>query len=73
MKLETLALIAFCVVGLVGAVFYGAMIYLGAVATFPYGLPGLALIAIFVFIAIAVVYQRLTNKEDDYYERNIHE
>ena len=73
MKLDTLALFAFIVIGLALAVVYGAAILVGAVATFPYGLPALILIGVFVFIAIMVVVQRLGNKEDAYYERHIDE
>lgn len=73
MKLETIALIGICAIGGVLAVIYGGLIIYGAIATFPFGLPGLVVIGLFVFVAIGVLRQRLNNTEDDYYEKNIHE
>lgn len=71
MKLETLALIAICIVGAVGVVVYAAALYVGMVASFPYGLPVLVIVGVFVFICVAVLLQRLNNKEDNYYEKNV--
>ena len=71
MSLEKLALIGICIVGGIFVIVYGAMLVVGMVATFPYGLPALFIIGLFVFICIAVLKQRLNNKEDDYYEKNV--
>ncbi len=71
MSLEKLALIAICVVGFIAFVGYGALIVIGMIETFPYGIPFLALIAVFVFIFISVIVQRIKNQEDDHYEKNI--
>ncbi len=73
MKLEDIALIGILIISGVGVLFYGALIVLGAIATFPFGLPVLALGGIFVFVFLGVVLQRMNNKEDDYYEKNIKE
>ena len=67
MKLENMVLavvVVFAVLWLVAAV-------TGLIATVPYGWIGLVPIALVVGLIAAVVYQRLTNKEDDYYEKNV--
>lgn len=71
MKLDTLALVAFAVIGAIMAIVYGGLLIFGMVQTFPYGLPVLVLVGVFVFICVGVVMQRLNNKEDDYYEKNV--
>ena len=73
MKLETLALIGFLIINGVVVIGWGIAIVIGAVATFPYGLPILAVLGLFLAVYIGVVIQRLNNKEDDYYEKNIKE
>ena len=67
MSLDKIVLIIICSVGAV----YVAMLFVGAIALFPYGLPLLAVLAIVLYIFQRVVRDRLSNKEDDYYEKNI--
>ncbi len=67
MKLDTLVLamvIVFVVLWLGAAV-------TGLMAAVPYGWLGLIPIALVGGVVVTVVYQRLTNKEDDYYEKNV--
>lgn len=73
MSLDKLALLAIVMVGAIFVVVYGTLLVIGMVETFPYGLPALVIVGLFVFVCIAVLRQRLANKEDDYYEKNIHE
>lgn len=43
----------------------------GLLTAVPYGIIGLIPIAVGVGIIGVVIYQRLTNKEDDYYTKNV--
>ena len=43
----------------------------GMVSVMPWGLLGLVPLAIFIAILWRVIYQRLNNAEDDYYEKNV--
>ena len=43
----------------------------GIVATLPYGLPALAVFLIAGYIIYRVVRDRLSNAEDEYYDKNI--
>ncbi|MCK5821446.1 MAG: hypothetical protein KAH17_06155 [Bacteroidales bacterium] len=52
----------------------GAWIYLlvkGLVEAFPVGLIGFIVIAGFGFLFLKVLKDRLRNKEDDYYDKNV--
>lgn len=73
MKLEDIALIGILIISGLGVLFYAVLIVIGTIATFPFGLPFLGLGAIFVFVFLGVVIQRMNNKEDDYYEKNVKE
>ena len=73
MKLETLALIGFLIINGAVVLLWGIAVIAGAIATFPFGLPVLAVLGLFLAVYIGVVIQRLGNKEDDYYEKNIKE
>jgi len=53
------------------AFIYVSFMFLGMIAIFPYGIPGLIILAVVLYIFIRVVRERLGNKEDDYYEKNI--
>ncbi len=48
------------------------VVLVGIVAAFPYGIIGLVLIAGIGFLFAKVINDRLKNKEDDYYSKNIH-
>ncbi len=67
MALDTLAL--WIIVGIVAAYVIAMMV--GLFAIFPYGLIGLAVLAVVLYFVVRVVRDRLTNAEDDYYEKNI--
>ncbi|MEM1046678.1 MAG: hypothetical protein AAGL24_11015 [Pseudomonadota bacterium] len=67
MALDTLAL--WIIVGIVAAYVIAMMV--GLFAIFPYGLIGLAVLAVVLYFVVRVVRDRLTNTEDDYYEKNI--
>ena len=53
------------------ATLYLIAMFIGMFAAFPYGLVGLLLIAGVGVLAVKVVKERLQNKEDDYYSREI--
>lgn len=67
MALDTLAL--WIIVGIV--VVYVIAMMIGLFAIFPYGLIGLAVLAVALYFVVRVIRDRLTNAEDDYYEKNI--
>lgn len=50
---------------------YVCFMFVGMIAIFPYGIPGLIGLAVLLYIFVRVVRERLGNKEDDYYEKNI--
>ncbi len=43
----------------------------GIIAAVPFGVLGLVPIAIIVGLLAVVIYQRLNNAEDDYYDKNV--
>lgn len=53
------------------ACLYACLMFVGMIAIFPYGIPGLIILAAVLYIFVRVVRERLGNKEDDYYEKNI--
>jgi len=53
------------------AVIYLIAMIVGMVAAFPYGLPGLLLMAGIGVLVVKVVKERMRNKEDDYYSKEI--
>jgi membrane protein implicated in regulation of membrane protease activity len=67
MPLEKLALI--CVV--IFAVIWSSLLLASAVAAFPYGLIVLLALLVAGYFIYRVVRERMENKEDDYYEKNI--
>lgn len=67
MKLDTLVLAViaiFAVLWLVTAV-------TGLLTAVPFGWLGLIPIALVVGLVVTVIYQRVTNKEDNYYTKNV--
>lgn len=67
MPLEKLALIC---VGVLAAIWIIVMLG-GIVATLPYGLPALVILLGVGYFLYRVIKDRLTNAEDDYYEKNV--
>lgn len=67
MPLERLALIFVAVAACVWAV----VMLLGMVAALPWGLPGLIVLGAIGYLFWRVLRERLSNAEDDYYEKNI--
>ena len=67
MQLDKLALI--CVV--VPVVIWFFIAFIGALALFPYGLIALIALLIVGYFFYRVIKERIENKEDDYYEKNI--
>lgn len=67
MKLDTLALIGFAFIGILWA----SAIFAAFVMSFPMSLIAGIPLVIFSIILIVVIRQRLNNKEDDYYSKNI--
>jgi hypothetical protein len=67
MKLESVVL----AVIVVAAVVYAAVWITGLVAFVPWGWLGLIPLALVIGLLAAVIWQRLNNKEDDYYDRNV--
>lgn len=62
-------IILFIVAGI--ACVYVTFMFVGMIAIFPYGIPGLIVLSVMLYIFVRVVRERLGNKEDDYYEKNI--
>ena len=71
MSLDKIALIGIILVGGSAAIGYAVLLVIGVVATFPFGLPALLVAGLFVFVCWRVLQDRLNNKEDDYYEKNV--
>lgn len=71
MALDKIALIGIIIVGGTAAIGYGVLLIVGVIATFPFGLPALLVAGLFIYICWRVLQQRLNNKEDDYYEKNV--
>lgn len=53
------------------AAIYGAVVALGMIAMWPYGAIGLGVLIFFVLILVAVVRQRTSDTEGEYYSRNV--
>ncbi|MGI9318348.1 MAG: hypothetical protein ACR2QW_13550 [bacterium] len=53
------------------AVIYLIAMFVGMIAAFPYGLLGLVLMAGIGVLLIKVVKERMQNKEDDYYSKEV--
>lgn len=58
---------------ILAAVLYGIVLIAGLVALWPYGAIGLGILAFLGLIFGAVVMQRLRDKEDRHYSRNVKE
>ncbi len=58
---------------LLGIVFiiYCIFIFVGLIVAFPWGIIGLIAILGIGFLFIKVISDRLSSKEDDYYEKNV--
>jgi hypothetical protein len=67
MQLDKLALI--CVI--VPVAIWVFTLFMGALALFPYGLIILAGLLIVGYFFYRVIKERIENKEDDYYEKNV--
>ncbi len=67
MKLETLAL----ALAVIFALLWLVSVTTGLVASVPFGWLGLIPIAIILALLVEIIRQRLANKEDDYYDRNV--
>jgi hypothetical protein len=53
------------------AALYIVALFIGIISTFPFGLIGLLLIAGIGILLVKVLKERMKNKEDDYYSREI--
>lgn len=67
MKLETVAL---ALVVIFGALWLFTFVT-GLLIAIPFGVLGLVPIAIVLALLVEVIRQRLNNKEDDYYDKNV--
>lgn len=67
MALDKLALI----VVVAGAIIWGVLMLVGMIAAWPVGLPFLAIVLIAGYFLYRVIGDRLSNAEDDYYEKNV--
>ena len=54
-----------------GAAVWAVVMLGGIVATLPWGLPALILFMIGGYIVYRVIQDRLSNAEDDYYDKNV--
>ena len=62
--------IAYTILGILAAIYVIGML-IGMMAIFPFGLLGLAAVVAFGLLFIKVLGERLKNKEDDYYDKNV--
>lgn len=53
------------------AAIYLIVMFVGIIAAFPFGLLGLLLMGGFGILLVKVVKERLQNKEDDYYSKEV--
>lgn len=67
MALDKLALILV----IAAAALWCLVMLTGIIATLPYGLPALAIFLLVGYFFYRVIQDRLSNKEDDYYDKNI--
>jgi hypothetical protein len=67
MKLETAAL----ALVVIFAVLWLGTLVTGLLAAVPFGVIGLIPVAIVLALLVEVIRQRLANKEDDYYDKNV--
>ena len=67
MRLDAIAL----AIVIVFALLWLGMTVTGIIAAVPFGVLGLVPIAIIVGLLAVVIYQRLNNAEDDYYDKNV--
>ncbi len=67
MSIDRIALILVVVL----ASIYVAVLLLGLIGLLPYGLPLLVVFLVVGYLFWRVVKDRLTNSEDDYYDKNI--
>ena len=67
MKLDQIVLTFLGIV----AVLYVTALVVGMLQMLPFGLIGLAVIAFLLWIVGRIIYERLNNAEDDYYEKNV--
>jgi F0F1-type ATP synthase assembly protein I len=57
---------------IVGLIYLGILV-VAFIMTFPVGLIGLLVLGGFLLIFVHVLRERLGNKEDDYYAKNVHQ
>lgn len=62
--------VALAIIGL-GVICYISLLIIGMIAVFPYGLIGLLFLVGIGFLFVKVLMERLSNKEDEYYIRNV--
>jgi hypothetical protein len=67
MRLDAIAL----AIVIVFALLWLGVTVTGIIAAVPFGALGLVPIAIIVGLLAVVIYQRLNNAEDDYYDKNV--
>ena len=53
------------------AICYGLAMLVGMIALFPFGLLGLLVVVGLGVLGVKVIKERLANKEDDYYAKNV--
>jgi hypothetical protein len=62
--------VAYVILGLLAAA-WAVVVLVGLVAAFPVGLIVLVAIAAFGLLLIKVIKERLANREDDHYDKNV--
>lgn len=68
--MDTFEKIAYSLLGFLAALYVIAMI-VGMMAAFPFGLLGLIAMLAVGLLFIKVLSERMKNKEDDYYDKNV--
>jgi len=62
--------VAYAFIGLAAFVWFLLMLF-GMIMAFPFGILGLIAILGIGILLVKVLFERFSNKEDDYYEKNV--
>ncbi len=54
-----------------GCMLYAAVVFVGVIALWPWGLPVLLVLSVIGYVFFRIVYERLANAEDDNYDNKV--
>jgi hypothetical protein len=67
---KSMEYVAYAFIGLAAFVWFLLMLF-GMIMAFPFGILGLIAILGIGILLVKVLFERFSNKEDDYYEKNV--